>query len=82
MKAIEAGWIVTVTAIEWPLFVLRINPNRDAAVLSSRDGKRRMVRDVPLRSIQIIPDQMQAWAHDLSDHAADAIWEDLQPTEE
>ncbi len=77
MKEIEAGWIVTVTALEGQFVVLRISPNRDAAVLLSRDGKRRMVRDVPLRSMQIIPDQMQAWAHDLSDHATDAIWEDL-----
>lgn len=80
MKKIEVGWIVTVTAMEEQFVGLRISPNRDAAVLLSGDGKRRMVRDVPLLSIQIIPDQMQAWAP--GDYATDAIWEDLQPTEQ
>jgi hypothetical protein len=67
--------------------VLAIVPNPGAAVLLRRDGKRRVMRGVPLQSSQINPDQMQAWTYDnihfVSSYATDAaIRENSQPANE
>lgn len=84
MKEVEPGWIVSASEMEGQYVVLCINLNQGAAVLLSRDGKKRVVRGVPLQSLQIIPEQMEAWAHEhkhfLSEYATDAIGENSQPT--
>lgn len=86
MKELEPGWIVTVSGMEGQYVVLDVNLGQGATVLLSRDGKKSVACGVPLQSIQIILDQMLAWAHDpnnfLSDCAAGAIAENQQSAKE
>jgi hypothetical protein len=63
MKDLEPGLIVSVPELPGQYVVLRVNLMQCAAVLLSRDGKKTIVRDVPLQMVHLVSGQMQAWTN-------------------
>ena len=61
MNIPQPGLIVSVSGTEGMYVVLAVDPNKGLAVLLSRDGRKRIVRGVPIHTVEIIPGQMLAY---------------------
>lgn len=62
MKELETGYIVAVAQMEGLYVVLEVDPIDRAVVLLSRDGQKRTLRGIPFELVQVMPEQLLAWA--------------------
>lgn len=61
MEDLQPGLIVSVSGLHGMYVVLTIDASQARAVLFSRDGRKRILRDMPTSTLEIIPGQMLAW---------------------
>lgn len=61
MKLLQPGLIVSVPGMKGMYVVLAVDPNKGLAILLSRDGRKRIVRGVPIHTVEIMTWQMLAY---------------------